>query len=244
MIKQPQGQKVLTNIAVVRLVKNDKKFEIACYPNTVSAWRQGVDMPLNEVLQLTRIYQSVEQGTVAKKADLKSVFKTTREEEIALEILKNGEIQKGEKERKIQLESLVKDITLILTQKLVHKETQRPITMKMAEKLIKDVKYRVVSNKSAKQQALQVIKLLKKYPAIPMERMPMVLRVDVKEEQEEKMWELIKGLEKTRKEKGKSEGRTTYELVIDPSAYHELQIMAGDVGDDLKLEIVSVNQED
>lgn len=42
MLKQPQGVKLLTNISVVRLVKGDKKFEIACYPNTVTAWRQGV----------------------------------------------------------------------------------------------------------------------------------------------------------------------------------------------------------
>ncbi|EKE38928.1 hypothetical protein ENU1_147710 [Entamoeba nuttalli P19] len=42
MLKQPQGVKLLTNISVVRLVKGEKKFEIACYPNTVAAWRQGV----------------------------------------------------------------------------------------------------------------------------------------------------------------------------------------------------------
>ena len=42
MLKQPQGQKLLTNIAVVRLMKNGGRFEIACYPNTVTVWRKGV----------------------------------------------------------------------------------------------------------------------------------------------------------------------------------------------------------
>ena len=85
---QPQGQKVLTNIAVVRLMKDNKKFEIACYPNTVTAWRQGVEMPLNEVLQTTRVYESVEKGNVAKKKDLKTAFNTTKEDDIIMEILK------------------------------------------------------------------------------------------------------------------------------------------------------------
>jgi hypothetical protein len=36
------GQKRLTNIAVVRLKKNGKRFEIACYRNKVSDWRAGM----------------------------------------------------------------------------------------------------------------------------------------------------------------------------------------------------------
>lgn len=36
------GQKRLTNIAVVRLRKNGKRFEIACYRNKVSDWRAGM----------------------------------------------------------------------------------------------------------------------------------------------------------------------------------------------------------
>jgi hypothetical protein len=38
----PTGQKRLTNIAVVRLKKNGKRFEIACYRNKVSDWRAGM----------------------------------------------------------------------------------------------------------------------------------------------------------------------------------------------------------
>ena len=47
-------------------------------------------MPLNEVLQLDRIYQSVEKGTVAKKQDLKRAFGTTDEDKIIEEILKSA----------------------------------------------------------------------------------------------------------------------------------------------------------
>ena len=243
MLKQPQGVKLLTNISVVRLIKGDKKFEIACYPNTVTAWRQGVEMPLNEVLQLTRIYSSVEKGEIAKKNDLKQAFKTTKEDDIIMEILKNGEIQKGEKERKVQLESLNKDIMIILTQKLIHKETQKPITMKMAEKLMKDLKYSVVANKTAKQQSLQVLKLLKKHPEIPMERMPMIITVDMTKDLEERVFKSIEQLIKSKTEKENSEERIKYELIIDPSAFHELQLIVDEVKEKLVLEIISVNQD-
>ena len=38
----PTNQKRLTNVAVVRLKKAGKRFEIACYPNKVTSWRNKV----------------------------------------------------------------------------------------------------------------------------------------------------------------------------------------------------------
>ena len=40
--KQPVGQKRLTNIAVVRLRKAGRRFEVACYKNKVLQWRSRV----------------------------------------------------------------------------------------------------------------------------------------------------------------------------------------------------------
>lgn len=42
MLGHTTGQKRLTNIAVVRLKKNGKRFEVACYRNKVSDWRAGM----------------------------------------------------------------------------------------------------------------------------------------------------------------------------------------------------------
>jgi len=38
-IKTPTNQKLLTNVAIVRLKKCGKRFEIACYKNKVLNWR-------------------------------------------------------------------------------------------------------------------------------------------------------------------------------------------------------------
>ena len=38
-IKTPTNQKLLTNVAVVRMKKCGKRFEIACYKNKVLSWR-------------------------------------------------------------------------------------------------------------------------------------------------------------------------------------------------------------
>ena len=41
-ITTPVNQIRLTNVAIVRLKKGGKRFEIATYPNKVTEWRQGV----------------------------------------------------------------------------------------------------------------------------------------------------------------------------------------------------------
>lgn len=38
----PTNQVKLTNVAVVRLKKSGKRFEIACYKNKVMSWRNKV----------------------------------------------------------------------------------------------------------------------------------------------------------------------------------------------------------
>jgi ribosome maturation protein SDO1 len=41
-LKQPMGQKLLTNVSVVRLKQGNQRFEIAAYPNMIMPWRNGL----------------------------------------------------------------------------------------------------------------------------------------------------------------------------------------------------------
>ena len=50
MIKTPTNQKILTNIAIVRLKKGKVKFELACYRNKVADFRAKKETNLSEVL--------------------------------------------------------------------------------------------------------------------------------------------------------------------------------------------------
>ena len=92
-IKQPMGQKLLTNVSVVKLKKGGTIFEIATYPNMVLSWRSGVIKDVSEVLQIERVYKDVEKGEFAKTKDLIKAFGTDDQEEIALEIMRKGELQ-------------------------------------------------------------------------------------------------------------------------------------------------------
>ena len=56
----PINQVRLTNVALVRLKRAGKRFEIACYKNKVVNWRQGLERDLDEVLLYDRALSASE----------------------------------------------------------------------------------------------------------------------------------------------------------------------------------------
>ncbi|KAL1776942.1 ribosome maturation protein SBDS [Sigmodon hispidus] len=190
----PTNQIRLTNVAVVRMKRAGKRFEIACYKNKVVGWRSGVEKDLDEVLQTHSVFVNVSKGQVAKKEDLISAFGTDDQTEICKQILTKGEVQVSDKERHTQLEQMFRDIATIVADKCVNPETKRPYTVILIERAMKDIHYSVKPNKSTKQQALEVIKQLKE--KIKIERAHMRLRFILPVNEGKKLKEKLKPLMK------------------------------------------------
>jgi len=171
----PTNQIRLTNVAVVRVKKGGKRFEIACYKNKVISWRNKIETDIDEVLQSKTVFANVSKGQVAKKEDLIACFKTEDQEEICKQILMKGELQVSEKERSVQQDTMLKDIATTVADKCVNPESKRPYPVSMIEKAMKDVHFSLKPNRNTKQQALEVISMLKK--VMPIERAEMRLKI-------------------------------------------------------------------
>lgn len=157
-LKQPLTQKKLTNISIVRVKANGKRFEIACYKNKVLNWREGIEKDLNEVIQIDTIFVNVEQGIEAKKQDLQKAFDTTDRKEICRKILKTGMLQVSDKEREVHVESLMRDIVQLVVERVVHPQTGRQLTALTVENALKTIGFSVKSeDNSAKKQSLKAI---------------------------------------------------------------------------------------
>jgi ribosome maturation protein SDO1 len=174
-ITQPVGQVRLTNVAVVRLNRTGKRFEVACYRNKVVNWRNRVETDLTEVLQIATVFQNVSKGVLANKTDIVKAFGTDNEDEVIRYILDKGEMQVSDKERKAQYESLFRDVATIISEKCVNPTSNRPYTVSMIENAMRDVHFSVHPTKAAKAQALELIGKLKE--VMPVARASMKLRV-------------------------------------------------------------------
>ncbi|VEL25765.1 unnamed protein product [Protopolystoma xenopodis] len=157
----PTNQKRLTNITIVRLKKGGERYEIACYPNKVRSWRDRIENKLDEVLQSQAIFANVSKGKLANKKEMYEAFGTEDESKIAVYILENGDLQVTEKERSVENQNLFRDVAKFVSERCLNTETGRGYPVTMIEKMMKDCHINLKSNKSAKQQGLEVIKELR-----------------------------------------------------------------------------------
>ncbi|XP_065174933.1 ribosome maturation protein SBDS-like [Sycon ciliatum] len=216
----PTNQIKLTNIALVRMKKGGKRFEIACYKNKVMSWRQKVEKDIDEVLQTHTVFTNVSKGQVAKKEDLVKSFTTDNHTEICLKILEKGELQVSDKERQVQLESMFKDIATTVADKCINPETKKPYTVSLIIKAMKDIHYSVKTTKNTKQQALEVIRLLK--DSIPLERCQMRVRIQVPAREAKRVRDKLSPL-LTRIEAESWSGDLELIGFIDPGSYRQAE---------------------
>lgn len=215
----PTNQIRLTNVAVVRMKKGGKRFEIACYKNKVMSWRAGAEKDLDEVLQTNTVFVNVSKGQVAKKDDLSNAFGTDDLTEICRQILSKGELQVSDKERQSQLEQMFRDIATIVAEKCVNPETKRPYTVSLIERAMKDIHFSVKANKSTKQQALEVIKQLKE--SIQIQRAHMRLRLVLPAKDGKRLKEKLRTLIKT-VENEEFDEQLEMVCLIDPGCFRDI----------------------
>lgn len=226
-IQTPSNRQQLTNVAVVRLKKSGQRFEIACYKNKVISWRKKIDTDLDDVLQSHSVFTNVSKGQTAKNEDLMKAFGMDDQTKICVEILDKGELQVSDKERHLHLDNLYREIATTVADKCVNPETKRPYTVSLIEQAMKDDHYNVKPNQNAKQQALEVIRMLQSSGTLPIERAEMKIRMDipVKEgkKSKEKILKLVKNVE------SEEFNSTSLELVciIDPGRFKELETLLG-----------------
>lgn len=176
-IFQPVTKIRLTNVSIVRLRKGGKRFEVACYKNKVTEWRNGVETDIDEVLQIHQVYMNVSKGQVAKTEELRKCFKTENVDEVISEILMKGEQQVSDKERQHNLDNILRDIATVVSDKCVDPNTQQPYTVTIIEKAMADIHFSVNPNRNVKQQALDVIRQLQEQGTIPIARAQMRVRL-------------------------------------------------------------------
>ena len=158
----PINQVKLTNVSVVRLKKAGKRFELACYKNKLMDYRSGMTTNLDDVLQSQHIFSNVPKGLLAPAADLTAAFPNVTDKTLIIrEILEKGQVQVGEREREHQLGSLQREIATMVAERCLNPNTNLPYPVGVIERAItEELHYSIKQEKSAKQMALEILKML------------------------------------------------------------------------------------
>jgi ribosome maturation protein SDO1 len=147
------------------------------------------------------VYLNVSKGQVAPKADLQKAWPGKSVDDILIDILENGEMQVGDKERGAELDRLKHEVIDIVASKLVDPRTKRVYTAGMIEKALDQLSSQSATQqpekasepkaaepkaaepaggpapKQAKSQALFAMKCLIAHQPMPLARIQMKLRI-------------------------------------------------------------------
>lgn len=224
-INTPINNVRLTNVATVRMNKNGKRFEIACYRNKVVNYRQGLETDLSEVLQTDRIFTNVSKGQFSNTKDLQNAFSTKNEETIAKIILEKGTLQVSDLERSQQYENMTREVATWLSNNTVHTTSQRPFTVPQIRQAMKQAEFTIHPTRSVKRQYLDCLKLLQQKQILPIQRAPMKLSLQYPVEQADSVQEALKDLQQvtiveTNMLSNDDKAQTV--VLVDPSLYRTL----------------------
>nr|CAD2137665.1 unnamed protein product [Meloidogyne enterolobii] len=226
-IKTPTNQKLLTNVAIVRLKKCGKRFEIACYKNKVLNWRNKTEKNIDEVLQTQNVFVNVARGQLAKRDDLVECFETDNQLEICKTILEKGDLQVSDKERQLTSESSFKEVANLIANMCVNPETQRPYSLATIENALRDAHFSLKSNHSAKQQALEMIPKIREN--LKIDRAKMRVRVSVLAKHAKSIHGKLKGFFETVEVEDWEKGNLEMVGLIEPGNYKTIaELLKGD----------------
>ncbi|KAL3090167.1 hypothetical protein niasHS_006619 [Heterodera schachtii] len=226
-IKTPTNQKLLTNVAIVRMKKCGKRFEIACYKNKVLNWRNKTEKDIDEVLQTQTVFVNVSKGQLAKRDDLQASFGTEDQLEICKLILEKGDLQISDKERQVTSESSFKEVANLITNMCVNSETQRPFSLATIEKALHDAHFSLKSNRSTKQQALEMIPKLRE--TLKIDRAKMRIRVSVPAKNAKMLHPKLKAFFDTTEVEDWDKGDLEMVGLIEPGSYKTIvELVKGD----------------
>eukprot|EP00890_Picochlorum_soloecismus_P001857 jgi/Picsp_1/2672/NSC_00902-R1_ribosome maturation protein sbds-like len=237
---QPVGQKRLTNVAVVRYKKHGIRFEIVCYKNKVVNWRNGVEKDLDEVLQTTAVFSNVSKGILAKREDLMRAFGTDDETKICLIILNEGELQISDKERKMEINTLFRDVAAVLSEKCINPKSRKPYTIGMLERALKDIHFSVDPKRPAKTQAVEALPLLQ--DRFPIERARMYLKIHVPLSCCQELKSVLKNESGSIEEDDICGSMVVVKCYIDPGSYRVVNKYVQDSASESRMEILSFRE--
>lgn len=236
-LTQPLGQKVLSNVSVIKLDRRGKHFEIAVVPNKVSSWRAGLEPDIDEVVQSHSIFSNVDQGMLAKRSDVFEALGVTDMESALRIILSEGKLRLAEKERKLKIANMTKEIASIVASQCVNSNSQRPLTASMVERAMKQIGFSVKITKAEKAQAITLIKKLQE-AKYPITRARIRLKFIIKTEHEEKMVAMLPIVESVERK----EDTSVIIAQVDPGNLRPLAAdLANEFGGDVGIDILELN---
>jgi ribosome maturation protein SDO1 len=153
-------------INLVRYQTHGKTFEVAINPDLVVSFLEGNHVDIQELVESEHIFSDVKKGLFASETELKTIFNTTKIDEIVPIMIKKGEVQFNQKYRDELRQRKYNRIVHLIHKQAIDPRTGLPHPIVRIEASLKEAKVRIDDFKKAEDQLTEIIKKLQ--PIIPL----------------------------------------------------------------------------
>ncbi|MFP3230247.1 MAG: ribosome assembly factor SBDS [Caldisphaera sp.] len=197
-----------------------QKFEIPVKPDLAFKFREGEKVSISEVLWADTIFKDVKKGLKASPDSLKKAFGTEDIIKIAEKILREGQIQLTEEERKKMIEAKRKQIINYIVKNTIDPKAGKPIPEQRIENALDQIRLNIDPFKAAEAQALEAVKKLS--ILMPIKIAKALLEISIPSEYSSRAYKEIQRLGEVKKTNWGSDGSLKVELEIPAGAQLEV----------------------
>jgi len=163
--------------SIVRYEKHGRRFEMLVNPEAAWFFLQGEEVELDDIFEVYVIYENISRGVKATKDDIEVVFGETTDREMAVRVLKEGQLQLTADQRNEILKEKRAEIVEFIHVHCINPRENTPIPKDRIDNAIIDLGVNISYKEEAKNQALEIIDLLKPIMPIRLESIKLAIKI-------------------------------------------------------------------
>jgi ribosome maturation protein SDO1 len=165
-----------SKFTTVRLTIDGDHYEIMVYPDPALNYRTGKNVDPSQVIAMDEVFSDSNKGLRAPTDKLKKHFGTDDHAKAALEILKRGELQLTQEQRKRLTEDKRRQVVNIIAKNYVDPKTRLPHPPVRIEQAMIDARVNIDPFKDADQQTKEVLEKIRLIIPLKSERVQLSIK--------------------------------------------------------------------
>ncbi len=194
----------MVDVTIVRYSFEGEKFEILVKPDPALDYKLGKKKDLSAVLVSDEIYTDSGKGTKPGNEKLLKAFKTEELAEIAQIILQKGDLNLTTNQRRRMIDEKKKQIVEFIVKTYVDPKTHLPHPPLRVEQAMKDAKVSIDPQKTADEQAKNIVEKLRSIIALKSENLQ--LEITVPAQYASQSYSVLKSVGSLKKEEWQNNG--------------------------------------
>lgn len=167
----------LEDSVIARMEVQEERFEVLVDPYLARDLREGKDVDLADLFAVDEVFKDVRKGERASREKIQNVFGTTDFNEVAVTIVKRGEIQLTTEQRREMVEQRKRQIITHISRNAVDPRTRTPHPPQRIELAMHEAKVHIDPFKDVDTQIKEVVNAIRPLLPLSMEKTTIAVKV-------------------------------------------------------------------